>query len=162
MLSNNYCNQIPGITCYIYLSQDLRLQRPMSNKVPCPFNKGPKLLLYLHSNKTLHVWLGHSECWMQQQAIAKAVNCQYRMHGYSGGIQKFRKGGVSHWCTKHTRKFLGCHAHFWSHLKQLEVRTEYLEATLGLVKHLEISKELIRECVTVPGCCAACHSCIII
>ena len=35
----------------------------------------------------------------------------------------------------------------------LEVRTEYLEATLGLVKCLEISKELIRECVTVPGCC---------
>ena len=30
------------------------------------------------------------------------------------------------------------------------VRTEYLEATLGLVKRLEISKELIRECVTVP------------
>ena len=25
-------------------------------------------------------------------------------------------------------------------------RTEYLEATLGLVKRLEISKELIREC----------------
>ena len=35
----------------------------------------------------------------------------------------------------------------------LEVRTEYLEATLGLVKCLEISKELIRECVTMPGCC---------
>ena len=35
----------------------------------------------------------------------------------------------------------------------LEVQTEYLEATLGLVKYLEISKELIRECVTVPGCC---------
>ena len=33
------------------------------------------------------------------------------------------------------------------------VRTEHLEATLGLVKCLEISKELIRECVTVPGCC---------
>ena len=32
-------------------------------------------------------------------------------------------------------------------------RTEYLEAALGLVKRLEISKELIRECVTVPGCC---------
>ena len=32
-------------------------------------------------------------------------------------------------------------------------RTEYIEATLGLVKRLEISKELIRECVTVPGCC---------
>ena len=35
----------------------------------------------------------------------------------------------------------------------LEVRTEYLEATLGLVKCLEISKEPIRECVTMPGCC---------
>ena len=35
----------------------------------------------------------------------------------------------------------------------LEVQTEYLEATLGLVKCLEISKELIRECVTMPGCC---------
>ena len=34
----------------------------------------------------------------------------------------------------------------------LEVRTEYLEATLGLVKCLEISKEQIRECVTMPGC----------
>ena len=32
-------------------------------------------------------------------------------------------------------------------------RTEYLEATLGLVKCLEITKELIRECVTVPGSC---------
>ena len=35
----------------------------------------------------------------------------------------------------------------------LEVQTEYLEATLGLVKCLEINKELIRECVTMPGCC---------
>ena len=37
----------------------------------------------------------------------------------------------------------------------VNIRTEYLEATLGLVKHLEISKELIhvRECLTVPGCC---------
>jgi len=32
-----------------------------------------------------------------------------------------------------------------------QVRAEYLEATLGLVKRLEISKELIRECVTVPA-----------
>ena len=44
----------------------------------------------------------------------------------------------------------------------LEVRTEYLEATLGLVKCLEISKELIRECVTCLVVVAACHSCIII
>ena len=29
-------------------------------------------------------------------------------------------------------------------------QTEYLKATLGLVKRLEI---LIHECVTVPGCC---------
>ena len=35
-------------------------------------------------------------------------------------------------------------------------QTEYLEATLGLVKRLEISKELIRERVTVPGCCCCC------
>ena len=44
----------------------------------------------------------------------------------------------------------------------LEVQTEYLEATLGLVKCLEISKELIRECVTCLVVVAACHSCIII
>ena len=35
----------------------------------------------------------------------------------------------------------------------VNVRTEYLEATLGLVKRLKISKEQIHECVTVPGCC---------
>ena len=44
----------------------------------------------------------------------------------------------------------------------LEVQTEYLKATLGLVKCLEISKELIRECVTCLVVVAACHSCIII
>ena len=44
----------------------------------------------------------------------------------------------------------------------LEVQTEYLEATLGLVKCLEISKELIRECVTCLVVVAACYSCIII
>ena len=38
-------------------------------------------------------------------------------------------------------------------LVMLAVPTEYLEASLGLVKRLEISKELIRECVTIPGCC---------
>ena len=40
----------------------------------------------------------------------------------------------------------------------VEVRTEYLEVTLGLVKRLEISKELMRECVTVPGCCCCMHA----
>ena len=35
----------------------------------------------------------------------------------------------------------------------INIRTKNLEPTLGLVKHLEISRELIRECVTVPGCC---------
>ena len=50
-------------------------------------------------------------------------------------------------------KFLSCHAHFWSHecihdwsyfeiLSLDSVWTEYLEATLGLVKCLEISKVL--------------------
>ena len=45
----------------------------------------------------------------------------------------------------------GCHTHFRSRW-QSELNI-YLEATLGLVKCLEISKELIRECVTMPGCC---------
>ena len=35
----------------------------------------------------------------------------------------------------------------------LETENEYLKETLGLVKRLGISKELIRECVTVPGSC---------
>ena len=35
----------------------------------------------------------------------------------------------------------------------MEGRTDYLEAILRLAERLEISKELIRECVTVPGCC---------
>ena len=48
--------------------------------------------------------------------------------------------------------FLGCHAHFWSR-KSPNWIPRMLEATLDLVKRLEISKELIRECVTVPGCC---------
>ena len=43
-------------------------------------------------------------------------------------------------------KIWGCHAHF-RHVN------EYLEATLGLVKRLKISKGLICECVTVSGCC---------
>jgi len=46
--------------------------------------------------------------------------------------------------------------------KIAEVRTEYLEATLGLVKRLEISKELMLECVTGLVVVAACHCCIII
>ena len=45
---------------------------------------------------------------------------------------------------------------FWAAMPtfgHVKVRTEYLEAPLGLVKRLEISKELIRECVIVAGCC---------
>ena len=37
--------------------------------------------------------------------------------------------------------------------RQLPVMFMKSEATPGLVKRLEISKELIRECVTVPVCC---------
>ena len=44
--------------------------------------------------------------------------------------------------------FFGCNAHFRYVKSEL-----HLEATLGLVKRLGISKGLIRECVTVPGCC---------
>ena len=43
--------------------------------------------------------------------------------------------------------------HVVGDMSRCESNDPYLEATLGLVKRLEISKELIRECVTVPGCC---------
>ena len=39
------------------------------------------------------------------------------------------------------------------HSWKSELNISILKATLGLVKRLEISKELICECVTVPGCC---------
>ena len=62
-------------------------------------------------------------------------------------MSRFRqKGGFS---VKHSRKFQVATPTF-GHVK---VRTEYRGATLGLVKRLEISKELMRECVTLPGCC---------
>ena len=64
-------------------------------------------------------------------------------------IQKFRMGGSAAGARS-------APANFWVATPTsvtLAVRTEYLEATLGLVKCLEISKELIRECVTMPGCC---------
>ena len=75
----------------------------------------------------------------------------------SGGFIKSERG-VQPLVRKAQAKIFGCHAHF----RHVKVRTDYLEATLGLVKRLEISKDLIRECVTVPGCCAACQCCIII
>ena len=68
-------------------------------------------------------------------------------------IQKFRKGD-SATGARSAPENVGCHAHF----RHVNVRSEYLEAqmleaTPGLVNRLEISKELIREYVTVPGCC---------
>ena len=39
----------------------------------------------------------------------------------------------------------------------VKTTTEYLKVTLGLVKRLEIGKQLKYECVTVPGYVAACH-----
>ena len=63
---------------------------------------------------------------------------------------EIQNGGFSHWCTKRVRKFFGLPRPL---SVTLEIGTEYLEATLGLVKCLEISKELIHECVTMPGCC---------
>ena len=62
---------------------------------------------------------------------------------------EIQKGGFSHWREARPQIF-GLPRPL---PVTLEVRTEYLEATLGLVKCLEISKELIRECVTMPGCC---------
>ena len=57
---------------------------------------------------------------------------------YSGGFRNSERGGFQ--VATPTS----------GHVK---VRTEYLEATLGLVKRLEIGKELMREYVTVPSCC---------
>ena len=62
---------------------------------------------------------------------------------------EIQKGGFSHWRDTRPQIF-GLPR---PHSVTLEVRTEYLEATVGLVKCLEINKELIRECVTMPGCC---------
>jgi len=70
---------------------------------------------------------------------------------YSGRFRNLERG-FSHWHTKPTRKFWGVPHPLpvtWMH----HVQTEYLEATLGLVKPPEISKELICKCVSVPGCC---------
>ena len=60
----------------------------------------------------------------------------------SGGFRNSERG------VQRTRNIFGCHAHFRYVVSEL-----YLEATLGLVKRLGISKGVIRECVTVPGCC---------
>ena len=71
------------------------------------------------------------------------------VHMHQWRIQKFRKGGSVTGARSPAENF-GVATPTFGHVN---VRTEYLEATLGLVKRLEISKELIRECVTVPGCC---------
>ena len=59
---------------------------------------------------------------------------------------EIQKGGLSHWREARSQIF-GLPRPL---SVTLEVRTE---ATLGLIKCLEISKELIRECVTMSGCC---------
>ena len=69
----------------------------------------------------------------------------------SGGFRNLERG-VQPLAREGRPQIIWVHAHFRSRWN-LEFRTEYLEATLGLVKCLEISKELIRECVTMPGCC---------
>ena len=63
---------------------------------------------------------------------------------------EIQKWGLRRWRAKRAHKCWGCHAHFRSRWKS-ELNTS--KQLLGLVKCLEISKELIRECVTMPGCC---------
>ena len=60
---------------------------------------------------------------------------------------EIQNGGFSHWRAKAARKFFGSHTHFQSRWKS------ELNISKQLVKCLEISKELIRECVSMPGCC---------
>ena len=64
---------------------------------------------------------------------------------------EIEKGGFSAKCSRKFKVATPTFGH-------VEVRTEYLEATLGLVKRLEISKELMRERVTMPGCCYCMHA----
>ena len=68
---------------------------------------------------------------------------------YSGGFRNLEKGGTATGARSASENF-GVAKPTSSHVN---IRTEYLEATLGLVNRLEISKELIHECVTVLGCC---------
>ena len=62
---------------------------------------------------------------------------------------EIQKRGFSHWCAKCARKFLGCHAHF-----RHAGSPNWISRSNSRPRQcLEISKELIRECVTMPGCC---------
>ena len=60
---------------------------------------------------------------------------------------EIQKGGFSHWHAKPTCKFLDSHAHFRSRWKSKLNISKQLQAQSN------VSKELIRECVTMPGCC---------
>ena len=99
-------------------------------------------------NKILYCITGLNKIWPKKSNTAPS----------SGGLER-RVQPLGAWSAP---KYLCWHPHFRSRkcivmvavsCLKLEVRTKYPEATLGLEKHLEISKELIRECVTVPGCC---------
>ena len=67
-----------------------------------------------------------------------------------GSLSKYAMVRFSRWRAKRVQKLFGLPRPL---PVTLAVQTEHLEATLGLYKRLEISKELLRECVTVPGCC---------
>ena len=85
-----------------------------------------------------------------RKLCAGKVPCMhYNMHTrYSGRFRNSEGGSATG--TQSTPENVWAAMPTFGHVK---VRTEYLEAPLGLVKRLEISKELIRECVTVAGCC---------
>ena len=70
---------------------------------------------------------------------------------YQWRIYKFKKGGLATGAQSTLANLVLPHPLSIT----LAVQTEYLKATLGLIKCLEISKELIHvcECVTMPGCC---------
>ena len=89
--------------------------------------------------------------WMIKHVISTHLYCAYcdMFLDLQWRIQKFRKGGSATGALSASKNF-GVATPTSGHAN---IRTEYLETTLGLVNRLEISKELIRECVTVPGCC---------
>ena len=89
--------------------------------------------------------------WMIKHVVSTHLYCAYcdMFVDLQWWIKKFRKGGSATGARSAAENF-GVATPTSGHAN---VQTEYLETTLGLVNHLEISKELICECVTVPGCC---------
>ena len=99
-------------------------------------------LVLLHCHRWLSGW-ENSESWLVTVVPATQITTgKYALPVLPVADLEIQKGGLHLKTFGLPRPLPACKRLNWN-----------LKATLGLVKHLEISKELIRECVTVPGCC---------